>query len=99
HCPGVWKVDVAGAEMSDLLTSSSRSFSAVKAVRLFFLFCLSTLVCYGHIGSSTVFYEGAAGPYQVRVSIQPPEVVPGRAQINVRVNNGIPSIVTALPVR
>ena len=35
----------------------------------------------------------------VRVSIQPPEVVPGRAQINVRVHNETPEKVTALPVR
>ena len=53
----------------------------------------------GHVGNPYVFFEGNAGPYQVRVSIQPPEVVPGKAQINVRVHNGIPQSVTALPVR
>lgn len=63
------------------------------------LLCFCAIVVQAHIGSSTVFYEGAAGAYQVRVSIQPPEVVPGRAQINVRVNNGLPTIITALPVR
>jgi hypothetical protein len=52
-----------------------------------------------HVGNPYVFYEGNAGPYQVRVSIQPPEVVPGRAQINVRVHNATPDAVTALPVR
>jgi hypothetical protein len=70
-----------------------------RLARLVLFFFMTVPACYGHIGSSTVFYEGTAGPYQVRVSIQPPEVVPGRAQINVRINNGIPSIVTALPVR
>jgi hypothetical protein len=54
---------------------------------------------WAHVGNPFVFYEGTAGPYQVRVSIQPPEVVPGRAQINVRVHNGTPDKVTALPVR
>ncbi len=53
----------------------------------------------GHIGSPNVFYQGAAGPYEVLVSIQPPEVVPGRAQINVRVQKGGVTKVTALPVR
>lgn len=53
----------------------------------------------GHVGNPYIFFEGNAGPYQVRVSIQPPEVVPGRAQINVRVHNGFPQSVTALPVR
>lgn len=52
-----------------------------------------------HVGNPYIFYEGNAGPYQVRVSIQPPEVVPGRAQINVRVHNAVPRTVTALPVR
>jgi hypothetical protein len=52
-----------------------------------------------HIGSPTVFYEGEAGPYKVRVSIQPPKVVPGRASINVRVHNGPATRVATLPVR
>jgi len=52
-----------------------------------------------HVGNPYVFYEGNAGAYQVRVSIQPPEVVPGRAQINVRVHNATPEMVSALPVR
>jgi hypothetical protein len=52
-----------------------------------------------HVGSPNVFYQGSAGPYEVRVSIQPPEVIPGRAQINVRVVNGSVTNVTALPVR
>ena len=54
---------------------------------------------HAHVGNPYVFYEGNAGPYLVRVSIQPPEAVPGRAQINVRVHNGTPESVTALPVR
>lgn len=56
-------------------------------------------VAHAHIGSPTVFFEGEAGPYQLRVSIQPPEVVPGRARINVRIHNGHPTKVGALPVR
>jgi hypothetical protein len=64
-----------------------------------FLLLASTWVTMAHVGNPYVFYEGNAGPYQVRVSIQPPEVVPGRAQINVRIHNGTPETVTALPVR
>jgi hypothetical protein len=37
-----------------------------------------------HVGSSTVFYEGAAGPYQVRIVVRPPQVIPGLAEISVR---------------
>jgi hypothetical protein len=46
---------------------------------------LSPEVAGAHIGSSTVFYEGAAGPYQVRVVVRPPTVVPGLAEVTVRV--------------
>lgn len=63
------------------------------------LLILSATSSGAHVGNPYVFYEGNAGPYLVRVSIQPPEVVPGRAQINVRVHNGTPELVTALPVR
>src|SRR3954452_24680678 len=52
-----------------------------------------------HIGSPNVFFEGPAGPYPVRVTIQPPTVVPGLAQIHVRVHSGQPQKVTVLPVR
>jgi hypothetical protein len=52
-----------------------------------------------HVGSPTVFFEGMAGPHQVRVVVRPPGVVPGLAEISVRVLNGTPSRVTALPVR
>lgn len=63
------------------------------------LFLLAAGSARAHLGNTTVFYEGEAGPYKVRVSIQPPQVVPGRASINVRVHNGPVQKVTALPVR
>lgn len=37
-----------------------------------------------HVGSPDVYYEGNAGPYRLLVTIRPPEVVPGVAQIQVR---------------
>ncbi len=39
-----------------------------------------------HIGSPNVFFEGSAGAYPVRVMVRPPEVVPGLAEVIVRVN-------------
>jgi len=36
-----------------------------------------------HVGSPDVYYEGNAGPYRLLVTIRPPEVVPGVAQIQV----------------
>ena len=40
-----------------------------------------------HIGSPNVFFEGNAGAYPVRVIVRPPEVVPGLAEVIVRVNS------------
>lgn len=38
-----------------------------------------------HIGTDDVFYSGTAGPWPVQVSIRQPGVIPGLADINVRV--------------
>lgn len=50
-----------------------------------------------HIGNPTTIYEGFAGPVPVRVSVRTPGVVPGLAQINVRLLTNGPAKVTALP--
>jgi len=39
-----------------------------------------------HVGSPNVFFEGQAGPYPIRVIIRPPAVLPGTAQVDVRVD-------------
>jgi hypothetical protein len=36
-----------------------------------------------HVGTSAVFVQGAAGPYAVYVTVTPPQVVPGEAQVSV----------------
>ena len=36
------------------------------------------------MGSPDVFFEGAAGPYRLLVTIRPPEVVPGVAEVEIR---------------
>ena len=42
------------------------------------------LVASAHVGSPDTYFEGAAGPYPVRVIVRNPGVVPGLAQITVR---------------
>jgi hypothetical protein len=75
-------------------------FSRSGLVRIILLLLLlSPLVARAHLGSPNVFFEGPAGPYPVRVTIQPPAVVPGLAQIHVRIHSGQPQTVTVLPVR
>jgi hypothetical protein len=60
---------------------------------------LSAALLAGHVGSPNVFYEGQAGPYPVRVVVRPPGVIPGLAEISVRVPDGEVQRVTVRPVR
>jgi len=45
---------------------------------------LMALVAFAHVGSPDTYFEGVAGPYPVRVIVRSPGVVPGLAQITVR---------------
>ncbi|MGE5144419.1 MAG: hypothetical protein ACM3OA_13365 [Acidobacteriota bacterium] len=41
-----------------------------------------------HVGSPDTFFEGDAGPYRIRVIVRPPGIVPGQAEITVRLLAG-----------
>ena len=43
------------------------------------------VISMAHVGSPDTFFTGTAGPYDVRVSVRLPGVIPGRAQVTVRV--------------
>jgi hypothetical protein len=60
---------------------------------------LAVLLLSGHIGNSTVFLEGNAGPYPVRVVVRPPDVIPGQAEISVRALGPGVERVSVRPVR
>jgi hypothetical protein len=51
--------------------------------------CLLLLLCVGwakgHVGSPDVFYQGKAGPYAAMVTIRPPAVIPGVAEVEIRI--------------
>jgi len=53
----------------------------------------------GHVGSPDVFFEGKAGPYQLLVTIRPPEVVPGVAEIEIRSLSSSAREVHIVPLR
>jgi hypothetical protein len=46
------------------------------------------LLAAAHVGSPDTFFEGTAGPYRIRVIVRPPGVVPGQADITVRILAG-----------
>ncbi|HEY0549430.1 MAG TPA: hypothetical protein VGF13_07475 [Verrucomicrobiae bacterium] len=63
------------------------------------LIALLPLIACAHIGDQNVFFEGHAGPYPVRVIVRPPGVIPGLAEISVRVETNGVHKVTVLPMR
>src|SRR5579884_201448 len=64
---------------------------------IFFLFL--PFVAVAHVNSPDVYYDGYAGPYHLLVTLRPPAVVPGVAQIQIRsVGNDIDQV-KILPLR
>jgi hypothetical protein len=68
-------------------------------IRFLVLCFLLPAAAHAHVGSPNVFFQGKAGPYPVHVIIQPAEVIPGLAQIAVRIEPGGIERVTALPMK
>src|SRR5688572_29952239 len=64
---------------------------------LAFFVLANCLAAEAHIGSPNVFLEGKAGEYPVRVVIRPPNVVPGLAEITVRLREPVQRV-SVLPV-
>lgn len=61
------------------------------------LLLLLTVFAQAHVGSPNVFFEGQAGPHSVRVSIRPPNALPGIAQVDVRVSGDGVTAVSVQP--
>ncbi len=58
----------------------------------------NSFITSAHVGSSGVILQKQAGKYQLLVSIQPPDVVPGTAKVTVFVQQGRATEVGARPV-
>lgn len=69
----------------------------VLSLSLFLSFALSPLA-EGHVGSSGVVVQKQAGNYQLLISVQPPDVVPGTAKVTVFVEQGRASSIGARPI-
>ena len=55
-------------------------------------------VARAHVGSPYVLLDGRAGAFPVRISIREPDVVPGLAEITIRVLEGSPDRILVLPL-
>jgi len=61
-----------------------RAYRDIKGSARGWLLLLAALSM-AHVGSPDTFFTGKAGPYDIRVSVRLPGVIPGRAQVAVRV--------------
>lgn len=69
----------------------------VIALRVWLALAMAVVLA-AHVGSPDVFRSGKAGPYAVDVVVRPPQVVPGIAEILVRVADPRVTRVTVRPV-
>jgi hypothetical protein len=57
-----------------------------------------TSAAYGHVGSPDVYFDGQAGPYHILLTVTPPAMIPGVAQVHARVVSGNVANITIEPV-
>src|SRR5689334_4935619 len=48
------------------------------------LLLVSACALSAHVGSPDIYFDGSAGPYRLAVTIRPPQVIPGVAEIEIR---------------
>jgi hypothetical protein len=67
-------------------------------IRALTFLILTSGVAFAHVGSPDVYFEGEAGPYHLLVTVNPPAMVPGIAQVQARVTSGSVDRITIAPV-
>ncbi len=78
--------EVAAAPPGSALATRLRTRAAVLLAAV--LAAAGGVVASAHVGTSNAYFDGAAGPYGVRVIVRTPGVVPGLAQVTVRILEG-----------
>ena len=64
-----------------------------------FIFVFLPVALAAHVNSPDVYFDGNAGPYHLLVTLRPPQVIPGVAQIQVRAVSNDVNEVKILPLR
>lgn len=67
--------------------------------RLLLIVVLFASAAHAHVGSPDVFYDGKAGPYRLFVTVRTPRMIPGVAQIEVRILDGRVTGIDIVPLR
>ena len=70
----------------------------MRACGLAVLILMLSSSAFAHVGSPNVYLEGDAGPYHLLLSVNPPAMVPGIAQVQVRVASGTVKSIRITPV-
>src|SRR5713226_1899263 len=90
-------MDAGTAEVNQRAASATaRMRKLLGASALIFLL---TIPSFAHVGSPDVFYEGAAGPYRLYVTVRTPQMIPGVAEVEARVLEGDVSELRIVPLR
>ena len=76
----------AGAPPGSALVTRLRTLAAILLAGA--LVAAGGAAASAHVGTSNAYFDGAAGPYGVRVIVRTPGVVPGLAQVTVRILEG-----------
>src|SRR5579859_6348801 len=71
----------------------------MKKFLLFIFLLLLPIATLAHVNSPDVYFDGFAGPYHLLVTLRPPQVVPGVAQIQVRTLSNDVNEIRVLPLR
>jgi hypothetical protein len=69
-----------------------------RALVLLVISLASCTIAQGHIGSPDIYLDGKAGPYRLFVTVRPPSVIPGVADLEVRSSTSGITRVHAVPM-
>lgn len=64
----------------------------------FALVLAAALTLHAHVGSPDVYFDGKAGPYALAVTIRPPAVIPGVAEVEIRATGADRLYITPTPL-
>ncbi len=70
----------------------------MKIVKACALLIATTFVAFAHVGSPDIYLDGQAGPYKLFITVRPPTVIPGVAEIEVRAQSSGVKQLTVVPV-
>lgn len=73
--------------------------ATVRTTFLISVILLLPFAASAHVGSPDVYFDGQAGPYHLLVTIRPPAVIPGVAEIEIRSLSADVNEIEVLPLR